>query len=303
MPKKSRLAAVACSDLHLSHRPPLLRSAEPDWYAAMQRTLEQLETAAGGYPIIYAGDIFDHWDEPAQLINFAIQHLPHGYAIPGQHDLPLHNLDDIKKSAFWTLVEAGKLTYLKPDMFHRVKNGICLYGMPWGCPITACRGHKSDFNIAVVHAYCWFGKCFHPGADADDNAITRGRGLRKFDVAIFGDNHQRFIMEGKPTIVNCGTFMRRKADELKLNPALTFIYEDRTVRQVSFDTSTDVYIDTSDVMDALEKAFDMTDFVDSLGKMMSSGIDFFSSVKQFIKSNGIDKNVKKKILEILEESK
>ena len=40
MKKKSpQVLAILCSDLHLQMKPPVARSAEPDWFAAMRRPL------------------------------------------------------------------------------------------------------------------------------------------------------------------------------------------------------------------------------------------------------------------------
>ena len=100
------IIAIFAADLHLSLKAPIWRSTEQDWFEAMLRPLVELRTLATLHncPIVYAGDIFDKWNSPPELINFAIEHLPKGHAIPGQHDLPLHNYEDIRKSAYWTLV-------------------------------------------------------------------------------------------------------------------------------------------------------------------------------------------------------
>ena len=54
----------------------------------MQRSLEQIRDLQKEFdcPVICAGDIFDKWNSPPELINFAYDNLPEIYAIPGQHD-------------------------------------------------------------------------------------------------------------------------------------------------------------------------------------------------------------------------
>ena len=44
MSKQNKVIAILSADWHLSHHPPVWRSAEPDWYAAMQRPLEEVST-------------------------------------------------------------------------------------------------------------------------------------------------------------------------------------------------------------------------------------------------------------------
>ena len=55
-----KILAVLCSDLHISHRPPVARSAEPNWYDTMSDYFSQLQQLAKkwGAPVICAGDVF-----------------------------------------------------------------------------------------------------------------------------------------------------------------------------------------------------------------------------------------------------
>src|SRR4051812_16800052 len=82
-PTGRQVRLITCSDLHLREDTPLARK-EKDWYGVMARYLGQLGAVAYKFrsPIVYAGDIFHRWNSSAELINFAITHLPMGYAIP-----------------------------------------------------------------------------------------------------------------------------------------------------------------------------------------------------------------------------
>ncbi len=105
--------AILTSDWHLSHKPPIARVEEPDWYAAMERTVTQVVELQNKYdcPLVIAGDLFDKWNPPPQLINFALDELGsltmRAVAVPGQHDLPFHSYDHVESSAYWAL-ELGK---------------------------------------------------------------------------------------------------------------------------------------------------------------------------------------------------
>ena len=111
------VVAIACSDIHLTLTPPAARAKEPDWFAAMLRPLNELRHLAKIHevPIICGGDVFDTWRVPNELVNWAIQHLPEMYSIPGQHDLPFHQIDDIDKSAYRTLEWVGVLKQLPSE--------------------------------------------------------------------------------------------------------------------------------------------------------------------------------------------
>jgi len=107
------VVAVACSDIHFSHSAPVARSAEPDWYAAQERAWRQVEDLASEHKvdIIIAGDIFDKWhaNKTPQLINWTIAQFQCSRmirAIPGQHDLPDHRLDQRHHAAYGTLMAA-----------------------------------------------------------------------------------------------------------------------------------------------------------------------------------------------------
>lgn len=178
--------------------------------------------------VVYTGDIFhDGWREravPPELINFLIQEMPKGYAVPGQHDLPYHRYEDKHKSAYWTLVEAKVLSDLEPGKSstpnYEVGFDVTLMGFPWGAKQRHCpTGYEDrDLRVAVVHDYCWcHGHCY-PNAPTDKNVLNHAERLKGFNIALFGDNHKPFTSvpdraADGPTICNIGSFLKRTADE------------------------------------------------------------------------------------------
>ena len=62
--KKEKVIAILTADIHLSHKPPVWRSNEPDWYAAMRRPLYELQDLQQKYecPILAAGDMCNKWN-------------------------------------------------------------------------------------------------------------------------------------------------------------------------------------------------------------------------------------------------
>src|SRR5690554_6947876 len=251
--RKSPVIAILCSDLHLSEKPPVARSAEPDWWAAMLRPIKQLKAAQDKYnaPILCAGDVFDKWKSSPELINFALEHLPEMYAIPGQHDLPLHNYEDIDKSAFGTLVRAGKLHLLTPGKATHIGDpelGRCFIavGFPWGAPIQSHerkRHLESYLHIAVVHAYIWTKGTGFPGAPEEKSLAGYAEALDGYDVALFGDNHKPFLARsGKCRVFNHGGFMCRKSDEMNHQPAIGLLRACGEIDLHDLDVSADRWI-------------------------------------------------------------
>lgn len=236
---------IVLSDIHLSHLPPKFRRAEPNWYAAMARTLGQVRSIVEEYsvPVICAGDIFDDgWRThkcPPELLNFAIKYLPRMYAVPGQHDLPHHRYEDIMRSGYWTLVEAGIVKDIHPSSPVEV-GPLVLHGFPWGAKLKP-RQPTGDLatHVAVVHHYVWESEenGYH-GAAREDHCTVLGVDVAGYDAVVFGDNHHGF---SHGILYNCGGLFIRKSDEEEHKPAVGILRRDGTITRRPLDTSQDKY--------------------------------------------------------------
>jgi len=293
--KDKKVTAILCADIHLSLNPPVWRSAEPDWFAAMRRPLMEIAILQNRFncPVICAGDIFDRWNSPPELINFAFNNLPNMYAIPGQHDLPLHKYEDIERSAYWTLVQAEKIENIHPE--YHVKNGrMILHGFPFGFPIThlAKKWNRFDNNefvhIAVVHEYLWIRGRSYPNASLQNYYGSKQKNSG-YDLIVYGDNHKGFSIgskKGEIKLLNCGTLMRRKSDEIDYKPQIGLLFEDGSIKPYYLDTSKDKYLDIQSKISE-EDSLDMKAFIKELEKLGDSDLDFHTAVKQYLKKNKI----------------
>lgn len=287
-----KVAAVLCSDIHLCHSCPPARSAEPDWYEAMGRMLDQVKAIAEEHynvPILCAGDVFDKWNSPPELINFALDRLPDMWAVPGQHDLPNHSLSDINRSAFWTLVEANKIYLLEFGQATRV-NGMLVYGFPWNTPIRDPSQESPEaLKVSVAHKYVWTRGKGYPGAD-QQAMVGNVQNLEWFDVAVFGDNHQTFSRRKSPTsrcmVVNPGCLIRRRQDERGYKSSIYLLHEDATIRQVELETFNDLWVD-ADEKESEVVLDGMTDFLDELRSLDADSLDFESAVRRYCEDNKV----------------
>lgn len=262
--------AVSVSDIHLCQTPPPARSKELDWFEAQLRPIIKLKELRDSLdhklPIICAGDIFDKWNPPLELVNFALKYLPPMYAVPGQHDLPHHNLSEIKKTAYWTLVEAGRVYHLGYDV--PVGAGECmLWGFPWGTKLKKLsKPHSMSVDVAVLHHFVFTPRTGYPGAPEAYRARLLQRELEGFKVAVFGDNHKGFQVapsEGCPSILNNGGFMRRRSDEADYIPCAGVIYSDGSVERVPLEAHEEFQ-----VVPQREKSRDnKSDFRELLGEL------------------------------------
>jgi len=248
-----------------------------------------------------AGDIFDKWNSPAELINWAMLHLPpRMYVIPGQHDLPEHNIDNIYRSAYETLVRANKIKNIEYEqgefecgfgMFEQVVDpDMFLWGFPFGTLFFANEYKSKNLKIAIVHDYVWIGKHKYPNAPEEKRLqqIAKADKFIKhkfygYDVIVYGDNHKGFWTKVDDTVVfNCGTLMRRKSDELDYKPMVGLLYSDGSVKPHHLDISKDVHLTVDEVKEteALEE-IDMEVFAEELRKLGSSALDFAEAMKEF----------------------
>jgi DNA repair exonuclease SbcCD nuclease subunit len=297
--------AILLADIHLQLNPPIWRTAEPDWFAAMARPLEEIKNLKMYYncPVLCAGDVFEKWNSSPELINFADEYLPHMYAIPGQHDLPLHNYGDLKKSAYYTLVNTGRIQNVLPGVSVAAKN-IWVHGFPYGCELGPRRINDDDQpNVALVHKYIWMKGYGHPEASPKDKikpGTYKGGTTNQFDVIVYGDNHKHFQTKiSKSLIWNCGTILRRHLDEEDYKPCVGLLMPDGRIETYELDTSQDKYIDVEDVCE--DAAFDMKEFIKELEELGDVGLDFVEALMRYLKKKTVSPEAKTLMLEILEQ--
>lgn len=316
----SDVRAIFAADLHLQARPPVARASEPDWYTAMARPLDELrelQKGLGGVPIFYSGDIFDRWNSPPELINFALEHLPRGYAVPGQHDLPHHAHEEIHRSAYWTLVAAEHIVNLPPGepftdplWFEEP----VVYGFPWGWPLKPLVPMVDDYGrptpaegvlkVAVVHEFVWIRGMGYPGAPKEGAIQGTRTAWKGYNTIAFGDNHKGFITQttGGPWVCNCGTFMRRTADEVDYRPGVGLVHADGSVtRHYLCTTELDEFTVYTDSEERVADHLDMAAFMEGLRDLEAGdALNFEAALDRFIRDNGVPERVARVILEAQE---
>ena len=234
--KKTTASPVAllCADLHLSDKPPLCRQEEPDWYAFQQDVLSTVCDLSRQHkvPIVFAGDFFDKPRVSPQLEGMAIRTLQTSHApwdaIPGQHDLFGHNLENVDVGSFGVLVAAGVLQWVQGSF--PVFTGNSAYPIQFGEDICS---HKNPYvTILITHRLAWM-KEPYPGAPIDGN-VKAILSATKAKLVVTGDNHHPFDYKAPngQQIINCGTMMRRKADEEDIIPSVVLLYDDLSTKRI-----------------------------------------------------------------------
>lgn len=286
--------AVVAGDIHLTATPPAFRRGEPNWIETQRAALAELREVAEELdaPLIITGDIFDRWNAPPEIINMAIQEFSkfklHPITIPGQHDLPYHNPELIEKSAYYSLILAGVIKDISGFSQDRKTIGLCLSGDPltycagfkWGDPVRFDESawRRQGVRIAVAHQYAWHGNARYKDAPKEAELVPGH--YSDFDFVLFGDNHRAFAVQNSPvTIVNPGTLLRRKADELGYEPGFFAIYSDGHAARFVTDTENDIYTHTESKTPSGLPSFETV-----LDRLREIGIETLSFVESVSKA-------------------
>lgn len=300
--------AILCSDLHLSIKPPACR-ADTNWLDLQGYYLEQLKKLAGHHTIICAGDIFDKWNSNAELIHFALDNLPNDMiCIPGQHDLPNHAISEMHRSGYGVLTRAKKIIDLSEEATHE-EPGLVIYGAGWGQKIPVCKTThlKDTINLLVMHDFIWINDATkYPGAGEDSDIKAHKDKFKQFDAVAIGDNHRGWLRPAggflpKTDVINCGTFLRRKSDELAYCPGVGVLYADGTIERRFLDTSIDKF--HANAKQREEVAVDLEEFIEQLEGLGEHGLNFREAVELHLRTEKIDKRTKEIVLGALDDNK
>lgn len=308
-----QMVAAFGADFHFWPNPPIYRSAEEDWYAAMDRPLRELRRLLkkNNIPFFVAGDAFEAEDPDFELANWLMDKLPEKtFAIPGQHDLNYHNLDLIKKTAFWNLVMSGTIGYLYPEESHRfeVKGKVLqVQSKPWGFEIEKLEKEEdADIFIYLAHQYVFKDRetCYSQVSE-DKNVSHLKKLLKQVDVAVFGDNHIPFSATvGKTQILNCGTLLRRKVDERKIKTGVWLLFDDLSVERYEFDQSKDVFLEMNLKQDLTkeEEKF-AAELLKELEELDTISVSFQEEILRYMEKEKFSKVIVQKIKEIFKKYK
>jgi DNA repair exonuclease SbcCD nuclease subunit len=304
--RHSPVVAVCLSDVHLSLTAPLARQEEPSWLAAMERTWQEVKDLAEqhGCPILCAGDVFDKWSAPSELVNWALDKLPVLHSIPGNHDLPGHSPELEHRGAYGTLVRAGKLVPLgaRPTYV----NELALYGTRLGRRIprpVMTEGHTLCINVLLMHEYLWVPGCAFSHAPPEQRLGKQVRRFKGYDVIVVGDNHMGFLREFRDgsVVINTGTLMRRRSDEAAYRPSVGLIHRSGHVHRHYLDTSQDVFHATEHESKPEDHEVDpdVSHFLEELRALKGTRLDFRGAIKHYLARKGISAATRKVLLEAL----
>jgi DNA repair exonuclease SbcCD nuclease subunit len=252
-------------------------------------------------PILVAGDLFNHWKPSPYLLAWTFRNLPDEIiAIPGQHDLPAHNMDDIEKSGIQVLADADKITLLTDTTYH-ISGELAVCGFPWGVQLGPI-SPLLDYAVAIIHYGVYESKPHYPGAEnSGGTALSVIKKMQGYDLIVSGDNHLPFECRyKKQLLINPGSFMRTTAAQADHKPSVvlwdaeTNEYE-RVYIPIEQGVISREHIDT-----ITERDERLESFVSKLDHNIELGISYKTNMRNYLAQNKIAPNVTKTIWRSME---
>lgn len=199
--------AILTADWHLTEKQPVCRT-DNFWQIQWQK-IEEIKELQEKYncPVYHAGDLFDFWKPSPYLLSKTMKHLPTKfYTILGNHDLPQHNLELIKKCGTYTLWTAGCL-----EIFNE-----CHWGVLPKTPSLSLKGKK----ILIWHVMTWTTGKQYPG-DTSPPAKGLLKKYQDYDLIVTGHNHKSFTETyNNRLLINPGSITRQEAGQINHRPCI-----------------------------------------------------------------------------------
>ncbi|MDP2363787.1 MAG: metallophosphoesterase, partial [Ignavibacteria bacterium] len=303
--------AILTADWHIRPTAPVCRT--DDFLAAMWKKVEFILDLSDKHcaPIIIAGDIGLKSQWPNWLLEELIGRIKakkdqgaRVYAIPGQHDLPDHNLEWWRASAIGVLHESEVITFLGIDDQKYVNlNEVGLrsiFPFPFGVEIRTIGNPLGDDYprplIAVAHTLVTERAPESFLADKAQSAMNLLEKFQQYDLILTGDNHKPFVVEYEGRLlVNPGSLMRTTADQVDHKPRVYLWYGlENRVEPVYLPIEEDVidrtHIDLQEAKDERIEAY-----VSRLSEEVEIGLSFEGNLESYFKSNRIRKPVQDKV--------
>lgn len=273
---------LLCADLHIRIDQPISRT--DDYFKAQFEKLEFINQTFVDHNCIYAicaGDFFhkakSHKLLEWKLMSMASPFINSTYTIPGNHDLPYHNLEKLNESSLGLLDAA---------------NNIEVFPTPLG---TMFKLDLIDRIIGIIHSL------IHKDNPIKIKDQTISKDAKKIlkenpdcDLILSGDNHETFVEEYEGRLlVNPGSMMRMTAAQTEHKPCV-FLYDlkEHSLEQVFIPIKKNV-IDRSHIDKEQQKQDRFNTLINRMSENVELSLSFESNMKNFIAKNKISEAVKK----------
>jgi DNA repair exonuclease SbcCD nuclease subunit len=253
-------------------------------------------------PIVFAGDLGKTPSWPNWLIKKYIdlflkyeKRIKRVYLVPGQHDLPNHNLQLWEYGAIGILHSVCCLDVVLSPII--TETDFALYPFPYGAKLQNLEGPLSGKpSLAVLHKMIINDPLF-PGQQALD-AVSLVKQMSGYDLILAGDNHQAFTIENK--FINAGSMARTKSDQINHKPRIYLwgiddgeFFVDEIFIPISEGVITRAHLD-----EAEERGNIRLEELKNRDMSYESKLDFVSNLESYFFANDADQEVRQLIFEM-----
>lgn len=287
---------IITADWHLRNDKPLCR-IDPDWIKSQKRILYFIKDLMDEHQarLLISGDIF-HKSRVPSIIESMFLSIFKEYIniidiIPGQHDMPEHNLSNLEFSSFNVLLSAG---------FNYPKGSIVDY--------VFFGKEKSELNIdseiLLVHeTVVEVGSTLERVAK---NVITASVLLDKYPnykYIIAGDVHRGFIHKSrdKRFVIVPGCINRQASDFIDYTPHVIFLDTDSEELTTIYLPDNISMVTTEITNIGKEKDERISAFVELIKKTGQISLDFLENLKNSMKVSELDSFTKDILTNLIDE--
>ena len=284
---------IHTADWHLSVDIPRCRLDE-DWEGFQESIIDEIVGIANKNKAMLAigGDIFNTPNVPSRMVIMLMEKLlqvEKGCVyIFGNHDLPHHNIQNIKNSSCGLVEMYSNISdSLKPPEFAQWSH----FGDD---------EKNKDSEMVFTHRLVFPDlKSMPPNADA----VTAAELLKEYPKAkwiLTGDMHTAFHYEkNNRHVINPGCIIRHAADYKDYKPSVFFIDTEKDIVKQIFLADTAPMVDDSYLRNAEEREDRIGAFVEKIQKNESISLSILDNLKNAIEKN--KKTLGKKVIQVIEE--
>lgn len=311
-------SAIITADLHLRDTAPKCRT--DDYWKAQNGKIKFIRELQQQYqvPILDGGDLLDTWKSSPYLEGWAIDNLPDGIiTVPGNHELPYHNVDRLGRSSLNVLGKAKKIQIVQvgDPLF---KSNLMFYGFPFGTSSEAINEisekimnlkedkkiEKENYKfVAICHILVYEKENLWPGLETI-SAMALLRKLKGFDLMVTGHNHLSFTVRyGEQLLVNPGSMMRMTADQVNHKPRVYLWYAETNEVEPIYLPIEQGVISRKHIEQQTQRNERMEAFVNQLDKQYTVDLDFKANIEKYFELHSTQDSVRQLTMDVLEEAK
>jgi DNA repair exonuclease SbcCD nuclease subunit len=288
---------ILSADWHLRDDIPQCRRRD-EYLAAQERKLKFIHDLCkeNEATLLIAGDVFDSWKPSPWLISLALRYIPEGtVVVPGQHDLPAHNLQELGKTGLQTLAEAGRVYVLSGGFRHVLERSSTVLGSVYGYAYgeqaenapKETKYPQNGLKILMWHRLaCWKSPSW-PGAKMDKAGAILGE-FDSYDLILTGDNHLQFHVRTTTGehLVNPGSLMRMTSDQAEFEPAVFGWSEDGAITRILLPIEKGVVkITKSNAKEKESRDERMEAYIKRAGQQFEDRLSFDKNLERHFKTN------------------